>query len=179
MNDKLNRILLNKTINENMEYIFGLIPELAFMVGFEHRHPHHHLDVWEHTLKVVENIQVNDLEIIIAGLLHDIGKPFSYQDDEVRHFKGHPQVSAKISQNILRRLGYRDKFVEHVEYLVRTHDTIIDPQNLDNSYEMIEKRLELQYADAKAHAPETVEKRIKFLNEIQKELSRKYDEKER
>ncbi len=28
----------------------------------------------------------------MAALLHDIGKPFAYQDEEVRHFHGHPQV---------------------------------------------------------------------------------------
>ena len=32
----------------------------------------------------------NDLDIRLALLLHDIGKPFSYQDDESgRHFKNH------------------------------------------------------------------------------------------
>ena len=72
------------------------------MIGFEHRHPHHHLDVWDHTLEVVKNITSQDLELKMAALLHDIGKPFSYQDEEVRHFHGHPEVSSKMSENILR-----------------------------------------------------------------------------
>lgn len=63
--------------------------------------------------------------------------------------------------------------------LVREHDTIIDVDNLDNSYNMIRKRLELQYADARAHAPSKVEKRVKFLDEISKSLDEKYEEQER
>lgn len=50
------------------------------MIGFEHRHPHHHLDVRQHTLEAIRNLNSSDIELIMAGLLHDIGKPFSYQD---------------------------------------------------------------------------------------------------
>ena len=43
---------------------------------------------------------------------------------------------------------------------------------------MIFKRLELQYADAKAHSPGVVEKRLKFLDEISVELTKKYRKEE-
>ena len=106
----------------------------------------------------------------MAGLLHDIGKPFSYQDEEVRHFHGHPEVSNKMSIEILKRLGYPKEFIEHVSYLVLKHDTPIDPNNLDNSYEMTKKLLQLQYADAKAHHPEKIKKRTDFLDTILQQL---------
>lgn len=159
-----------ESINENMESILTLIPEIKDMIGFEHKHPHHHLDVWEHTLEVLKNLNSKDIELNMAGLLHDIGKPFSYQDEEVRHFHGHPEISCKMAQQILTRLGYDAEFVKRVSYLVETHDTVIDPSNLDNSYEMIQKRLQLQYADAKAHHPDKTEKRIKFLDNIKEQL---------
>ncbi len=178
INNKLNDILLNGEVIKNQEYIFEQIPELRTTVGFDQKHPHHHLDVWEHTIEVVKNIETPDLETRMAGLLHDIGKPFSYQDEEVRHFHGHPQVSAEMTRTILKRLKYPDDFVTDVTYLVRTHDTIIDVNQLDNTYSMILKRLELQYADAKAHAPGVVEKRVKFLDEISSKLSEKYREEE-
>ena len=152
MDKELNEILLNGMLRENQEYVIEQIPELKPCVGFDHRHPHHHLDVWGHTLEVVENIKSKDLEIRMAALLHDIGKPFSYQDEEVRHFHGHPEVSAKMTKEILKRMGYSETFIKDVIYLVSEHDTIIDVDNLDNTYEMILKRLELQYADARAHA---------------------------
>ena len=157
-------------INENMEYLLTLIPEIKYMIGFEHKHPHHHLDVWEHTVEVLRNLNTNDLELNMAALLHDIGKPFSYQDEEVRHFHGHPEISCKIAQQILTRLGYDEEFKKRVLYLIKTHDTIIDTSNLDNDLEMIQRRLQLQYADAKAHHPDKIEKRLKFLNDIKAQL---------
>lgn len=157
-------------ISENMESLLILIPEIKNMIGFEHKHPHHHLDVWQHTLEVLKNLNSKDLELNMAALLHDIGKPFSYQDEAVRHFHGHPKISCKIAQQILTRLGYDEEFIKRVSYLIETHDTIIDPSNLDNSFEMIQKRLQLQYADAKAHHPDKIEKRIKFLDGVKAQL---------
>lgn len=168
--EKLSEVIRYGKIEENFEFVKSQIPEIIPMIGFEHRHPYHHLDVWNHTLAVVSGIESTDLEIKMAGLLHDIGKPFSYQDEEVRHFHGHPEVSCKMAEKILTRLGYDDEFVRNVCYLVRTHDTIIDPNNLDNTYEMVMKRIQIQYADAKAHAPDKVEKRIQTLDRISEEL---------
>ena len=76
-------------------------------------------------------------------------------------------------------MGYSETFIKDVIYLVSEHDTIIDVDNLDNTYEMILKRLELQYADARAHAPSKVGKRIKFLDEISNKLKQRYEEQER
>lgn len=159
-----------ESISENMESLLTLIPEIKNMIGFEHKHPHHHLDVWQHTLEVLKNLNSKDLELNMAALLHDVGKPFSYQDEEVRHFHGHPEVSCEMTKQILTRLGYDKEFIKRVSYLVETHDTIIEPSNLDNSSEMIQKRLQLQYADAKAHHPDKIEKRIKFLDGVKAQL---------
>ena len=60
--------------------------------------------------------------------------------------------------------------LEDVKYLVSKHDTIIDVNNLDNTYEMILKRLELQYADAMAHTPSKIGKRVRFLKEKYNEI---------
>jgi len=171
---KLDEILMSENIpeaiNENMGYLEIIMPEIKNMIGFEHRHPHHHLDVWQHTLEVLRNLNSKDLELNMSALLHDIGKPFSYQDEEVRHFHGHPEVSFEMSKQILTRLGYDERFIERVTYLVETHDTRIDPNNLDNRLEIIKKRLQLQYADARAHHPDKIQKRINFLDDINKQL---------
>lgn len=171
---KLNEILMSENvpeaINKNMEYLEIIMPEIKNMIGFEHRHPHHHLDVWQHTLEVLRNLDSKDLELNMSALLHDIGKPFSYQDEEVRHFHGHPEVSFEMSKQILTRLGYDERFIQRVTYLVETHDTRIDPNNLDNRLEIVQKRLQLQYADARAHHPDKIQKRLNFLDDINKQL---------
>lgn len=172
----LERILTDNNvvdaITKNMKDLSTVIPEIKNMINFDQKHPHHHLDVWQHTLEVIRNLNTTDFELNMAGLLHDIGKPFSYQDDEVRHFHGHPEMSYQMTQGILTRLNFDEEFIDNVSYLVRTHDTIIDPNNLDNTFEMIQKRLKLQYADARAHHPNYIKKRIEFLDSIRKELEK-------
>ena len=53
-------------------------------------------------------------KLVLGGLLHDIGKPFSYQDEEVRHFRNHAKVSANISKEILHRLGFNDDYIKYI-----------------------------------------------------------------
>ena len=40
-------------INNNLEYILNIIPEIKPMIEFDHKHPHHHLDVFNHTLYAI------------------------------------------------------------------------------------------------------------------------------
>lgn len=176
--ERLIEILLSDNVSdnilENIEYILMIIPEIKYMIGFKHNHPHHHLDVFEHTLLAIEN-SPPDFEVRMALLLHDIGKPFSYQDDgKIRHFRGHVEASTKISNLILRRLNFEEKFIGNVLYLISNHDTIIDISNIDVSFSLIQKRLEVQYADAKAHAPDKVEMRVVILDRIKENLNQKY-----
>ncbi len=183
LKEKIQKILTgpnaSETLSNNIEDLLKLIPEIENIINFDHKHPHHNLDVWQHTLAVIRNLNTDDFELNMAALLHDIGKPFSYQDGEIRHFHGHPEKSYQMTLSILTRLGYDKDFINRVSYLVKTHDTIIDSNNLDSTYDMIKKRLKLQYADAKAHHPDTVEKRINFLDRIEKQLNTSLDEFER
>lgn len=180
MNDeirsKLNTILVSGEIEENIDFLLENIPEIKPMIGFDQNHPCHFLDVWGHTVCAFHNLDsFDDIEVDMATLLHDIGKPFSYQDAEngrIRHFKGHPEVSFKMAGTILKRLGYDEKFMTDVCYLVRFHDDIIDPTALDNTIELVKKRLQVQYADAKAHSLIIVDKRLRELDKIKEQLSR-------
>lgn len=156
------------------ETIFNIIPELKAEDGFDHKHPHHVYDVWKHTIEAMKKSEP-DLQIRLALLLHDIGKPYCYQEDgEIRHFRGHPKKSAQMAKEILIRLGYSEKEIEDIVYLVENHDTIIDVKKVNkNNMERIEKQLHMQYCDAYAHHPNHIEKRIRKLNEIKEELEKK------
>lgn len=90
---------------------------------------------------------------------------------------GHAKESFRMSKEILKRLEYDDDFIENVGYLVSMHDTIIDPNNLNNSIEMTKKLLQLQYADSKAHHPDKIKKRIDFLDSIEKKIDSLYNDK--
>ena len=169
--NELKNILLTidvvESINNNIDLLFSIIPELSYMVGFDQKHPHHHLDVWNHTLLAL-SISKNDFDIRISLLLHDIGKPFSYQDEEIRHFRHHAITSKIISYNILKRIGFNDDFINKICYLIEKHDTLILLEDVEKNYELEYKRYEIQKCDALAHNPEKLDKRLKYLNKTKK-----------
>lgn len=170
----LEKILMEEdvvsSINNNINLLLTIIPELENMLGFEHKHPHHHLDVWNHTLLALSRSPQN-LEIRLVLLLHDIGKPFSYQEGEVRHFKGHSVVSSEISKDILKRLNYNEKEIEEMCNLIREHDDLITDEDIVKNRELAQKKFIVQFCDALAHNPAKLEKRIKYLLDINNKLN--------
>lgn len=153
-----------KSINDNMDDLLLIIPEIKNMIGFEHKHPHHHLDVWNHTLLAL-SLSEDDFDIRLCLLLHDIGKPFSYQDEEVRHFRNHAAVSASMSKIILKRLGFDDEYVNYICYLIRNHDTPISDEQIYSNYDLCLKLLKIQKCDALAHHPDKLDNRKKYIDE--------------
>ena len=76
--------------------------------------------------------QIFDVRLTL--LLHDIGKPFSYQTDgEIRHYKGHPEKSKIMAYEILKRLGYEEKYIEKICFYIENHDTEIKDELIKNS----------------------------------------------
>ena len=164
-----------ENLKKHKETIFQIIPELKKTDGFDQKNPHHIYNVWEHTVKALQKSNP-DLEVRIALLLHDIGKPYSYQEENgIRHFKGHQQKSAQMSQEILERLGYSAKELKEICYLIEHHDELIDVSKVaETNKKLIQKLLHIQYCDAYAHAPEHIEK----LDEIKSQLEEKWNQKE-
>lgn len=163
------------SIYNNMDIMLRLIPEIKDMICFEHKHPEHHLDVWEHTLLAI-SLSPKDFETRLVLLLHDIGKPHSYQDKKVRHFKGHPRVSAAMSYHILKRLNFNDVEIEWLCYLIKEHDSPISKKEIANNRELAKKRFGIQFCDCLAHNPTKLEKRINYLNYINERLNDKSEQ---
>ena len=161
---------VKKSIKENQECLITLIPEIKNIIGFDHMHPHHNLDVWEHTLYAL-SLSKKDFDLRIALLLHDIGKPFSFTEDNgVRHFHNHPFVSSQIACNILTRLGFEYDYINKIRYLIRLHDTPITEEENNN---LIQLRYLMQECDALAHNPQKLEKRKKYLESVKKLILKK------
>ena len=165
-----------KSIRENYDVLIDIIPEVKDMVGFDHKHPHHHLDVFEHTLLALSRAP-HDFEIRLVLLLHDIGKPHSCQEGEVRHFKGHPLVSCKMAKVILKRLNFSDEERERICYLIKEHDSLISEEDIKENFDLVYKRFKIQFCDGLAHHPDKLEKRIKYLLEMNSKIN-KDEEKE-
>ena len=125
---ELTKLLCGKNVgNISMECpdILGVwIPEILPMVGFNQHNFHHIYDVWQHTVKVVENVPAVP-HLRLAALFHDMGKPgtFTMDNKGVGHFYGHPKLSTEIARNILNRLKVDNDTKHKVVELVRHHDT--------------------------------------------------------
>ena len=99
------------------------IPELSPTFDFSQKTKYHIYDVWEHTVRTVENIDPNPI-LRLTMLFHDIGKPscFTQDPDGTGHFYGHPAASMQLADTILHRLRYDRTTIREVCMLVRNHD---------------------------------------------------------
>ncbi len=123
--DELCKLLPLVTAEELCRFapvLTAVIPELAPMVGFDQHSPHHAYDVYTHTAHVVEATPP-ELALRWAALLHDTGKIPTFKQDETGrgHFHGHAQVSAKMADEILRRLKAPTALRERVIFLIDKH----------------------------------------------------------
>ena len=124
----LSRILDSKAVLLEQEAILRTIPELAPCVGFEQNNPYHCYTVYEHIVRAVASYPGDDLIVKLAFLLHDIGKPACYTEDERGgHFYGHAERSAEIAMDVLPRLGLPLDTCDKVVELVRHHGDKIAP----------------------------------------------------
>ena len=82
---------------------------------------HHHKDVYEHTMVVLDRVSPT-LVSRMSALLHDIGKPKTKGIENGKvHFRHHEVVGAKMSKKILKRLKYDNETIKRVSLLVENH----------------------------------------------------------
>jgi poly(A) polymerase len=111
------------------EYV---LPELPLLRLEEDEH-HHHKDVYEHTLTVLE--QAITLESVheptsgpdpvlrLAALLHDIGKPRTrkFEGDGRVSFHHHEVVGARMTRKRMQQLRFSNDMIDDVATLVELH----------------------------------------------------------
>lgn len=128
---EFNKILLSnkpgKYLREYKDILCIFIPELKACIGFNQRNHHHMYDVFEHTIRVVDNTQAR-LSLRLAALFHDISKPLCFElgSDGEGYFYGHASKSAEIAEEILKRLKYDSVTISQVCVLIKYHDHQIE-----------------------------------------------------
>lgn len=100
-----------------------ILPELDQCMRTAQNHPHHCYTVGEHVLHSLLYVPAQK-DLRLAMLLHDIGKPRTLEVDRkgITHFYGHPAVSARMAEQILRRLKFDNDTIVTVCRLVEFHD---------------------------------------------------------
>ncbi len=102
-----------------------VLPEIAALKGVDQIAGYRHKDVFEHTLKVVDNVaRVSDkLGLRVAALYHDVAKP---QTKEFKpgvgwSFHGHEELGARLFPAIGRRLRLPQETIDYTQKLIRLH----------------------------------------------------------
>lgn len=114
-------------LREYTEVIGVILPEILPMKGFEQHNYHHLYDVFEHTLRALEQIPATPV-LRLAALYHDAGKPHCFTMDEggVGHFYGHPKISAALAEQRCLALRLPNAIREEVVFLAHVHDVPMD-----------------------------------------------------
>ncbi len=126
--DELVKILLSDRPAYGMRLTLDLgllpyvLPAIMPCVGFDQLNPNHRLDVFEHTLAVLEETP-GKLSVRLAALLHDVGKPATFTMDENGrgHFYLHHKVGADLARRALTDLRFATRTVDTVATLVYFH----------------------------------------------------------
>lgn len=159
---------------EYKDVITVIIPELEPCIGFDQNNPYHIYDVYDHIAHAVANYKGTDISIKMALLLHDIGKPECYTEDEKGgHFHGHSVPSMRIAKDVVDRLRFDNKTKQEVVDLVLYHDSDIYPGTRSvrrwlNKIGpvMLDELLDVKMADIRAHSTINRSERIGICIDI-------------
>jgi poly(A) polymerase len=79
-------------------------------------------DVLEHTVLMLNRMEVPSARLAWSVLLHDVGKPPTLTRDTDRiRFNGHPEVGGAMAERILRRLRFGNDDTAFIVACVRGH----------------------------------------------------------
>jgi poly(A) polymerase len=125
--DELGKLLVGNSPGRALELAdrVGLtdifLPELPGL-KLEQDPVHRHKDVFHHTLAVIDRTQPQDLELRLAAMLHDIGKPKTRKiGPEGVSFHHHEIVGARMADERLRELRFANHIVDNVRALIELH----------------------------------------------------------
>ena len=123
---------------QKFKMLSNIIPELEEGIGCEQSGEHIY-DVWNHLLHALTHATNKNwsLEIRLAALFHDIGKPRSRRSTPTQPpptvgggarrgykkytFYGHEVIGARMAKKIMERLKFSRKEIELTEKLIRNH----------------------------------------------------------
>ena len=125
-----------------LEHIFPIMKEVKKIPN----NPHHHLDLFNHSIETVKQVQIyyetsceenkehldsNTMGNVkrlaflkLAAFLHDIGKPSTWTIEEGtgkhRFFK-HDDAGSKLASSILKELKFSKKQISYIQKLIKYH----------------------------------------------------------
>ncbi len=113
--------------------------------------------------------------LVTAMLFHDIAKPVTMEIDKegIGHFYGHPEKSAQMAKDIMKKLTYDNETIDTVKRLVTWHDYRIEPSlkavrraASKIGSDIMAMEFLVQYADILAQNPETFQEKLERIDKV-------------
>jgi poly(A) polymerase len=151
-----------------MQYI---IPEFIAMKGCEQPVDYHPEGcVYQHTLDALSYLKKDASdELLMATLLHDIGKPKTQTFEDRIRFNNHDSVGASLTETILKRMKASNEFTDQVVSLVSNHMKFMHVQDMRSSklkrfmrMNKFEEHIALHYVDCMSSHGKT--DNVDFIN---------------
>lgn len=137
------KYLTARLLQDYRDILGFLIPELKPCFDFAQNNPYHQYDVYGHLCHSAEAAAQLSLgrfpgiqaaaeqyrsQLVLSALLHDIGKPSVYFQDEagIGHFYGHPKAGVPLARAALKRLKFPNRVIDRVLALVEYHDVLFN-----------------------------------------------------
>lgn len=128
--DEFVKILLDKNVKlginllKELHILDFILPEIVETYDYDQNSMYHENNLYDHIVNVV-GYSPEVLEIRLAALLHDLGKPstFSMGEDGVAHYYGHEVESSEIARKVLRRFKFSNEIIKNVRILIENHMT--------------------------------------------------------
>jgi tRNA nucleotidyltransferase (CCA-adding enzyme) len=184
INSEITKILMSDHLENIYDlYKYGLlkyiIPDLYNCFGVDQNNKFHKYDVGNHIITAL-SYAPKDLEIRLALMLHDIGKPIrrTTTEDGLDHFYEHEITSSKLAESWLREYKFDNVTIENVTKLVLYHDSLVHPKQksikrLLNAVglDIVKKLIEVRKCDILAQADYMKEEKLKLLEESREKLN--------
>ena len=114
ISDELSKIMLSRNPAEGIDLLRAakllehILPELTAGQNL-----HHIYSVYEHNIRALATCPSKKLDVRLAALLHDVGKPQTKRGNGYRStFYNHDHVGARITKKLLHRLRFPGKIIE-------------------------------------------------------------------
>lgn len=158
------------------------LPELCHTWAFAQEGGQHQYDVFRHTLQTVHLVP-NEIVLRLTALLHDIGKPYVWQQlDGKDEFVQHEVIGAELAAQILERMRYDKKTISRVRVLIAEHTRGLVPDEftmrkaiadlgIDGVYQLIQ----IKRADIQAHSEELEKEPLIIFDDMEALLKKIID----
>lgn len=119
---------------DESELLVRVLPEVAAFRGVE-QPPEFHPegDVWTHVLRMLQGLDHPSATLAWGVLLHDVGKPGTFQRLDRIRFNGHVELGVEIAGRLAARLRFSNDDRDRILSLIANHMRFADVRRMKES----------------------------------------------